>query len=353
LIKKAISQLVEGKNISFVEAKESMEEIMTGEATDAQKGAFLTALRMKGETIDEISALASTMRAFCTKIRPKVKGRLVDTCGTGGDLMNTFNVSTAAALVTSGAGVSIAKHGNRSVTSKCGSADVLQQLGLNLNIDPSSVEYIIEKIGVGFMFAPSYHPAMKHVIGVRKDLGIRTIFNILGPLTNPANANAQLLGVFDAEITEPLAHSLKLLGCEEAMVVHGIGGLDEISTIGATKVTWLKENGVKTIKMLPRDFGVKKTRPENIKGTTPIESAEIIFRILRGINRLDEPRTEIVLVNSAAGIVVSGIAEDFQSGMELAKESIESGYSYKKLRKLVIASKGDITRLEELENRYG
>jgi anthranilate phosphoribosyltransferase len=353
LIKKAISQLAEGKNLTFEEAKESMEEIMTGIATDAQKGSFLTALRMKGETIDEISALASTMRAFCTKIRPQVKGRLVDTCGTGGDLMNTFNVSTAAAFVTSGAGVSIAKHGNRSVTSKCGSADVLQQLGFNLNIDPSSVEDIIEKVGVGFMFAPSYHPAMKHVIGVRKELGIRTIFNILGPLTNPASANAQLLGVYDAELTEPLAHSLNLLGCEEAMVVHGIGGLDEISTLGATRVSWLKENGVKTFKMFPRDFGVKKTIPEKIKGTTPIESAELIFRILRGINRLDEPRTEIVLINGAAGIVVSGIAEDFQAGMELAKESIESGTAYKRLRNLIIASGGDITRLEELEFRYG
>jgi anthranilate phosphoribosyltransferase len=344
---------VEGNNLTFKEARESMEEIMSGTATDAQKGAFITALRMKGETINEISALASTMRDFCTKIRPHVKGRLVDTCGTGGDTMNTFNVSTAAAFVTSGAGVSIAKHGNRSVTSQCGSADVLQQLGFNLNIDPSKVESIIEKVGVGFMFAPAFHPAMKHVVGVRKELGIRTIFNILGPLTNPAGANAQLLGVYEAELTEPLAHSLNLLGCEEAMVVHGIGGLDEISTVGATRVSWLKENGIKTLKMVPRDLGVKKTKPEQIKGTTPKESAEIIFGILRGINRIDEPRTEIVLVNGAAGIVVSGIAEDFQTGMELAKESIESGTAYEKLRTLVIVSGGDISRLEELETRYG
>ena len=353
MIREAISQLVEGKNLTFEEARESMGEIMSGAATDAHKGAFLTALRMKGETIDEISALASTMRDFCTKIRPQVKGRLVDTCGTGGDLMNTFNVSTAAAFVASGAGVNIAKHGNRSVTSKCGSADVLQHLGFNLNMDPSSVEGIIEKIGVGFMFAPAFHPAMRHVIGVRKELGIRTIFNILGPLTNPAGANAQLLGVYDAKLTEPLARSLDRLGCEEAMVVHGIGGLDEISTLGATRVSWLKENGVKTFKVVPSDFGVKKTKPEKIKGTTPEESAEIIFRILRGINRLDEPRTEMVLVNGAAGIVVSGIAEDFQAGMELAKESIESGTAYERLRTLVKASGGDSSRLKELESRYG
>jgi anthranilate phosphoribosyltransferase len=353
LIKEAISHLVEGKNLTFDVARESMGEIMSGAATDAQKGAFLTALRMKGETIDEISAFASTMRTFCTKIRPQVKGRLVDTCGTGGDFLSTFNVSTAAAFVTSGAGVSIAKHGNRSVTSKCGSADVLQQLGLNLNIDPCSVEGIIEKVGVGFMFAPAYHPAMKHVIMARRELGIRTIFNILGPLTNPAGATAQLLGVYDAGLTEPLAHALNLLGCEEAMVVHGVDGLDEISTLGATKVSWLKENGVKTFEMFPRDLGVKKTKPEKIKGTTPQESANIIFRILRGINRIDEPRTEIVLVNGAAGIVVSGIAEDFHAGMELAKDSIESGTAYERLRTLVIASGGDISKLEELETRYG
>jgi anthranilate phosphoribosyltransferase len=349
----AIGKLVESKNLTFEEVRDTMSEIMSGAATDAQKGAFLTALRMKGETIDEISALASTMRDFCTKIRPQVKGRLVDTCGTGGDLMNTFNVSTAAAFVASGAGVNIAKHGNRSVTSNCGSADVLQYLGFNLNMDPSLVEGIIEKVGVGFMFAPSFHPAMRHVIGVRKELGIRTIFNILGPLTNPAGANAQLLGVYDAKLTETLARSLDRLGCEEAMVVHGIGGLDEISTLGATRVSWLKENGVKTFKLVPKDFGVKKTKPENIKGTTPEESAEIIFRILRGINRLDEPRTEMVLVNGAAGILVSSIAEDFQTGMELAKESIESGTAYERLRTLVMASGGDISKLEELESRYG
>jgi anthranilate phosphoribosyltransferase len=354
LIKEAIRHLVEGKNLTFEEARGSMGEFMSGTATDAQKGAFLTALRMKGETIDEISALASTMRDFCTKIRPKVKGRLVDTCGTGGDMMSTFNVSTAAAFVTSGAGVSIAKHGNRSVTSKCGSADVLQQLGFNLNIDPNKVESIIENVGVGFMFAPVYHPAMRHVIGVRKELGIKkTVFNILGPLTNPAGANAQVLGVYDAELTEPLAHSLNLLGCEEAMVVHGMGGLDEISTFGATRVSWLKEKGVKTLKIVPRDLGVKKTKPENIKGSNPKESAEIFFRILRGINKIDEPRTEIVLVNGAAGIVVSGIAEDFQAGMELAKESIESGTAYERLRDLVMVSGGDISKLEELETRYG
>jgi anthranilate phosphoribosyltransferase len=345
---------VEGKDLTFEEARESMGEFMSGSATDAQKGAFLTALRIKGETIEEISALASTMRNFCKKIRPQVNGRLVDTCGTGGDMINTFNVSTAAAFVTSGAGVSIAKHGNRSVSSKCGSADVLQQLGYNLNLDPRRLEQIIEKVGVGFMFAPLYHPAMRHVVGVRKELGIKkTIFNILGPLTNPAGANAQVLGVYDAELTEPLAHSLSILGCEEAMVVHGMGGLDEISTFGATRISWLKDNEVKTIKIVPGDLGVKKTRPEKILGSNPEKSAEIVFRILKGINRIDEPKTEIVLVNSAAGIIVSGMAENFQAGMELAKESIKSGSAYERLRTLVMISGGDVSKLEEFESRYG
>jgi anthranilate phosphoribosyltransferase len=353
MIKEAINNLVEGRDLTFYEARETMREIMSGYATDAQNGSFLTALRMKGETINEISAFASVMKEFCYKISPKVNGRLVDTCGTGGDMMNTFNVSTAAAFVASGAGISIAKHGNRSVTSKCGSADVLQYLGLNLDLNPSLLERIIENVGIGFLFAPSFHPAMKHAIGPRKELGIRTIFNILGPLTNPAGANAQLLGVYDASLTEPLAHSLGRLGCEEAMVVHGMDGLDEISTLGVTRVSWLKEKAVKTLEMAPKDFGVKQTKPENIKGSDIDESAKLTFKILRGINRLDEPRSEIVLVNGAAGIIVSGKADDFKYAMELAKESINSGAAYDKLRALIKASGGDISRLEELESIYG
>ena len=353
MIREAIGKLVGGQSISFEEAREAMDEIMSGRATDAQIGSFLTALRMKGETIDEISALASAMRDHSHKITPRVDGRLVDTCGTGGDRVNTFNISTVAAFVASGAGVSIAKHGNRSVTSLCGSADVLQGLGLNLAMDPEDVKRLIEEVGVGFMFAPVFHPAMKHAIGPRRELGIRTVFNVLGPLANPAGASAQLLGVYDPDLTEPLALSLERLGSEEAMVVHGLDGMDEISTLGATRLSWLRDGEIRTFEVMPRDFGVKRARPEEIRGTSPEESAELIYKILNDLEGSEDPRTEIVLVNGAAGIVVGGEADDFLCGMELARESIGSGAAYRRLRALVKASGGDISKLEELEGRHG
>jgi anthranilate phosphoribosyltransferase len=353
VIRKTIGKLVDMQSLSFEEARETMGEIMTGRATDAQIGSFLTALRMKGETIDEVSALASAMREYCHRIDPRVNGRLVDTCGTGGDRVDTFNVSTTAAFVVSGAGVSIAKHGNRSVTSLCGSADVLQRLGLNLALDPEEVKRSIEEVGIGFMFAPAFHPAMKHAIGPRKELGIRTVFNILGPLTNPAGASAQIIGVYDPGLTEPLAKTLERMGSEEAMVVHGLDGLDEISTLGSTRISWLRDGGIKTFEAVPRDFGVKRVRPEEIKGAGPEDSAEFIFKILNDIGESTDPRTEIVLVNGAAGIVVGGKADDFLGGMEVAREAIGSGAAYRKLRALVKASGGDISRLEELEDRYG
>ncbi len=353
MIRETIGKLVEGRGLSFEEARETMGEIMTGRATDAQIGSFLTALRIKGETIDEISALASAMRDYCHRIDPRVDGRLVDTCGTGGDRVDTFNISTAAAFVASGAGVSIAKHGNRSVTSLCGSADVLQGLGLNLTLDPEEVKRSIEEVGIGFMFAPAFHPAMKHAIGPRKELGIRTVFNILGPLTNPAGASAQIIGVYDPSLTEPLAKSLERLGSEEAMVVHGLDGMDEISTLGATRLSWLRDGEIKTFEAIPKDFGVKRTRPEEITGAGPDESAELIYRILNDVEGSEDPRTEIVLLNSAAGIVVGGKADDFLCGIELAREAIGSGAAYARLRALVKTSCGDISRLEELEDKYG
>lgn len=352
MIREAVGKLAEGLNLSFEEAREAMSEIMSGEATDAQIGSFLTALRMKGETIDEISALASAMREHCHRINPRVAGRLVDTCGTGGDAVDTFNVSTTATFVISGAGVSIAKHGNRSVTSSCGSADLLQGLGLNLSMDPADVERSIEDVGIGFMFAPAFHPAMKHAVGPRRELGMRTVFNILGPLTNPAGASAQLLGVYDPSLTEPLAKSLGRLGSEEAMVVHGLDGMDEISTLGATRLSWLRDGEVKTFEVKPSDFGVKQARSEEIKGAGTEENSVLTYRILNGLDSGD-PRTEIVLVNSAAGIVVAGKADDFKCGMEQARESIGSGAAYGRLRSLVKASSGDLSRLEELERRHG
>jgi anthranilate phosphoribosyltransferase len=352
VIKENIRKLVNGGDLTHEESTASMKEIMSGEATNAQIGAFLTALRLKGETSDEITAFTAVMKQCCRRIHPTVKGRLVDTCGTGGDKIKTFNISTTAAFVAAGADISVAKHGNRSVTSKCGSADVLERLGLNLGMTPENVEKAIEEVGVGFMFAPAFHPAMKHAIGPRREVGIRTVFNVLGPLTNPADANAQLLGVYDPRLTEPLAISLKSLGSEEAMVVHGLDGLDEISTIGKTVISWLREGKVSTREMAPKDFGVKQAKIEDIKGTTPEESAAITFKILNGYCDSDDPRREIVQVNGAAAIIVAGKADDFGYGIEVAHETIESGAAYRKLKELIKFSRGDLSKLEQLETEH-
>jgi anthranilate phosphoribosyltransferase len=352
MIKDSIQKLVNESDLTYEESKLVMKEIMSGKTTYAQIGAFLTALRMRGETSDEITAFTSVMKEFCYRVHPKVKGRLVDTCGTGGDKVKTFNISTSAAFVAAGADVFVAKHGNRSVTSKSGSADVLERLGLNLNIKPEIIEKAIEEVGIGFMFAPKFHPAMKYAIGPRREMGIRTVFNVLGPLTNPADANAQLLGVYNRKLTEPLAYSLEKLGCEEAMIVHGLDGLDEISTIGKTVVSWLREGKVITKEIAPKDFGVNIAKIEDIKGASVDENAEITFKILTGYFNSNHPKREIVQVNGAAAIIVAGKAKDFLHGMELANESIESGNAYKKLKELIKFSKGDNSRLEQLENKY-
>jgi anthranilate phosphoribosyltransferase len=353
MIREGIQKLIDDANLTFEEAQGIMQKIMSGNATDAQIAAVLTALRMKGETVDELIAFAAVMKEHCRRIHPRVQGRLVDTCGTGGDKIKTFNISTAAAFVVAGAGVAIAKHGNRSVTSKSGSADVLERLGLNLKMEPEQVQKTIEQLGVGFMFAPAFHPAMKYAVQPRKEIGIRTVFNVLGPLTNPASANAQLLGVYEPNLTTPLAYALKKLGCEEAMVVHGLDGLDEISTVGRTAIAWLKEGEVANMEVEPRDFGVKQAKIADIKGTTPDESAEILYKILSNHCPADDPKMEIVLVNSAAGIIVGEKAEDFDYGMEVARKSIESGVACEKLKALVKASGGNLSKLEELESEYG
>ncbi len=353
MIREGIQKLVEGRDLTYREAQEIMEEIMSGNATNAQIAAFLTALRMKGERVEEITAFTEVMKQFCHQIHPRVKGRLVDTCGTGGDRIKTFNISTIAAFVVAGAGVAVAKHGNRSVTSKCGSADVLENLGLNLALEPKAVERAIEQVGIGFMFAPAFHPAMKYAIGPRREIGIRTVFNVLGPLTNPANANAQLLGVYDPTFMRPLAHVLKNLGCEEAMVVHGLDGLDEVSTIGKTAISWLREGKVTNLETTPGDFGLEPTKLEDIMGTTTEESSKIVFEILNGHCNPKDAKRNIVLANAAAGIVVGGKASDFSGGMKLARESIDSGAAYKKLRMLIQVCDGNMSRLEELKSKYG
>ena len=353
MIKESTRKLVNKENLTYAESREVMHEIMSGKSTNAQIAAFLTALRMKGETVEEIAAFSEIMRECANIIQPNVKGRLVDTCGTGGDKLKTFNVSTAAAFVVAGAGVAIAKHGNRSVTSKSGSADVLEKLGFNLDITAEAVKQSIEQVGIGFMFAPAFQPAMKYAIGPRREIGIRTIFNVLGPLTNPASANAQVLGVYDHNLTMPIANALKELGSEEAMVVHGLDGLDEVSTLGKTAIAWLRDDNVTTIELAPKDLGVKKTTINEVRGTTPDESAEILFKVLNGHFTTGGAKLDLVLVNASAGVIVGGKAASFSYGMELSRESISSGAANKKLKALIKSSAGDLSKLEELESKYG
>ena len=353
MIRDCIQKLVERRNLLYEEAQEVMKEIMSGQTTDVQIATFITALRMKGETPDEIAALATTLKTFCRRIYPTVHGRLVDTCGTGGDRIKTFNISTTAAFIVAGAGIAVAKHGNRSFTSKSGSADVLEWLGFNLTVDPETVKKTIEDVGIGFMFAPVFHPAMKYAAEPRRAIGIRTVFNVLGPLSNPADADSQLLGVYTHELVTPLAHALRRLGCREAMVVHGLDGLDEISTIGRTILAWLRDDEIQTVEMMPRDFGLRRAQLAELQGATPEENAEITFRILTGRDDHDDPKRDIVLINAAAGIIVGGKADVFDEGLELARESIDSGKAYTRLKMLVKASNGDPSRIERLESIYG
>jgi len=347
-ISEAIAKLVERKDLTEPEAEGTMQEIMEGKASGEQIAAFLTAFRMKGEETEEIAALARVMRSHCHQIHPKVADNLVDIVGTGGDRIKTFNVSTTSAFVVAGAGIPVAKHGNRSVTSSCGSADVLEALGLRLDIAPYAVERAIESIGIGFMFAPQFHPAMKHAAKPRRELGIRTVFNILGPLTNPANAPTQLLGVYENSLTDLLANVLLHLGTKHAMVVHGLDGLDEISTTGKTQISWLRNGEVHNHLIEPEDFGIERTTPESLRGSTPQENATTTYRILTDRCHRNDAKRNIVLLNAAAGIVVSGKADSLQEGLELSAQSIESGAAYDKLVSLIQFSNGDPSKLEEL-----
>lgn len=351
MIREDIQKLVLGHNLSYDESAQAMKEIMIGEASSAQTGAFLTALRMKGESVEELIAFATVMREHCLQIHPRVQSRLVDTCGTGGDKIKTFNVSTVAAFVIAGAGVAVAKHGNRAVTSKSGSADVLEKLGLNLTLQPHVVQEIIEKVGIGFIFAPVFHPAMKFAAQTRKEIGVRTVFNVLGPLTNPACADSQLLGVYEPKLVGLLANALSKLGCREAMVVHGLDGLDEISTVGKSLIARLRDSVVHEFEVGPKFFGVKKAEIADLQVSTADESVEALFLILSG-NKVDDAKAELVLVNSAAGLIVGGKAEDFREAIQVARESINSGAAYGKLKALIAASGGSLQKIEELEAKY-
>jgi anthranilate phosphoribosyltransferase len=323
-----------------------MMDIMTGQATPSQISAFLIGLKKKGETVDEITAIARVMRSFSRTVNPKVEGYLLDTCGTGGDKTKTFNVSTTAAFVIAAAGVKVAKHGNRSFTSRCGSADVLEQLGVRLEIEPALVEKAIEEIGIGFMFAPNFHPAMKNVASIRREIGVRTVFNILGPLSNPARANAQLIGVYDSELLEPMCVAAHNLGARSVMTVYGIDGVDEISLTGKTVI--VKHQNGKTVReeVLPEDLGLNETTPDMLAGGDPEQNARLTVRILSGHLGRDDPRVQIVAANAAAGLVLCEAAEDMRTGVQLALNVVENGKGLRILRQLIELSGGNSERLE-------
>jgi anthranilate phosphoribosyltransferase len=329
-IRDAIEKLVNRVNLAEAETIEVMNQIMTGEATPLQVAAFLTALRMKGETVEEITGAARVMREKAHRVNVGSK-TVLDTCGTGGDQKGTFNISTTVAFVLAGAGVNVAKHGNRSVSSQSGSADVLGALGVKVDAPRERVEQCIAEIGIGFLFAPLLHEAMKYAVQPRRDIGIRTIFNILGPLTNPAMATHQLIGIYSGELVGMIAHVLKNLGSARAMVVHGLEGLDEISLCGPTKVAELREGRVKEYTIEPEQFGLKCCRLEELHGGSANQSAEIVRGVLDG---KPGPARDVILLNSGAALYVSAIATTIQEGIRQAAESIDLGKARQKLEQL-------------------
>jgi len=345
IITEAVRILVERRDLSRIEAAAAMEAIMSGAATSAQIAAFLTALRMKGETVEELIGFAQVMRQKVVRIRTRGdevaaltgtdREMLIDTCGTGGDATGTFNVSTATAFVVAGAGLRVAKHGNRSVSSLCGSADVAEALGINLELAPQKVGCCVDEVGVGFLYAPMLHTAMKHVMPARREMGIRTVFNMLGPLTNPAGANAQIIGVYAAELTEPLARVLAELGTIRAFVVHGSDNLDEISNTGESRLSEVREGTVRTFTVRPEDFGMPRASIKDLQGGDREQNAQIIRGLLDGESG---PRRDIVLMNAAAALVAGGRARDLKEGVGLAAQSIDDGGARGKLELLVALS---------------
>ncbi len=333
-IVQALKNVVDGKDLSRGSMQEVMDEIMEGKATDAQIGAFLTALRMKGETVEEISGAAHVMRQKATRISPILASGepLLDIVGTGGDQAGTFNISTTAAFVVAGAGAKVAKHGNRSVSSRSGSADLLEQLGVKLDVAPELVSICIEKIGLGFLFAPRLHPAMKNVIGPRRQMGIRTVFNVLGPLTNPAGAEIELLGVFTKGLCPVMAEVMAELGARRAWVVHGHGGLDELSLSGPSVVSSLDGGRIETFEVGPSDFGLPEAPLSEIAGGGPEENAQITRAILQGERG---PRRDMVVLNASAAIFLAGKADNLKKAAEVAIESIDSGRALEVLDQLV------------------
>ena len=342
MIKEAIQKLVEGHSLSVAQAAQVMDEIMEGQVTPAQFGAFVTALRMKGETVEEIAGLARTMRAKA--VRVNVDGPVVDTCGTGGDGASTFNISTAAAFVAAGAGMKVAKHGNRAMSSKCGSADVLEALGININLNAGQVEKCLQEVGIGFMFAPSFHPSMKYAAGPRREIGFRTVFNILGPLTNPAGAKAQVIGVPSEKLGQKIARALELLGTNHALVVHGTDGIDEISITGHSRIWEIGNDAVVDYFISPDDFGFEKSSLQEIAGGTAEDNARMLRAVLSGEKG---PRRDVTIMNAAAAIMAAGeMQNDNGTGgtkqmvecARIAGEAIDCGSALKKLEQLIEVS---------------
>jgi anthranilate phosphoribosyltransferase len=333
MIREAIEQVVNKQDLSQEHSAQVMEEIMTGEATPAQLGAFLTALRLKGETPDEIAGMARVMQAKANRVT--FPGALLDTCGTGGDSSGSFNVSTAAAFVAAGAGATVAKHGNRAASSQCGSADVLEELGVKLELTPAQVEACLKEVGIGFMFAPAFHPAMRFAAPVRREIGIRTVFNVLGPLTNPAGASHQVLGVGTRALAPTMAQVLQRLGSKHALVVHSDDGLDEISISAPTQVWEVRDRSIKESTIRPEDFGVSRAQPGAIKGGTAADNAAMMRSLLAGEAG---PVRDVVLINAAAALVASELAADIKQGIERAAEVIDSGAAAKKLDGLMAVS---------------
>lgn len=340
IMKEYIQKLTQNQSLKSEEAETAISKIFT-EATDAQIAAFLTALKMKGETPDEIAGLARGMKKAANIINPRVPGILVDTCGTGGDSTGTINVSTGAAIVAASCGVPVAKHGNYSITSKSGSADVLRELGVKIDLPPQEVKKTIEKASIGFMLAPVFHPSMKRVAQIRRDLGFRTVFNILGPLTNPANAKAQVIGVFDGSLCEPLANVLNILGTKRALVVHG-SGMDEISNTGETQVAELNGGKISRYSLTPEKLGIKRVSVNEIAGGTPEENARDIVEVLKGKKGA---KSDIIIINAGAALLVGGKVENLNSGIKMANQSIDSGAALEKLKDFVKAA-GDPVKLE-------
>jgi anthranilate phosphoribosyltransferase len=337
MIHEALEIVSAGESLSRVDADAAMEEILAGRASDAEIIELLSGLRAKGESLNEVVGFATAMRRHATRIfpagHPLADEALVDTCGTGGDASGTFNISTAAAFVVAGAGVRVAKHGNRSISSRCGSADVLEQLGARIDLPPERVARSITEIGIGFLFAPAVHAATRHAMAARRELKTRTIFNLLGPLTNPASASAQVVGVYDAGMTDLMALALGELGVRRAFVVHGAAGLDEVSVSGETRVSELRNGLVKNYRVTPEDFGLNRAPFDSIRGGDEKQNAEIIHRILGRslLYREHTPHRDIVLANASAALVAAGRAADFRDGVDLAARSIDSGAAREKL----------------------